>query len=478
MVLAKPIVMLKAYSVAMGQPQEEELLETSRAGQVCPICKVGKVTPETSTRETLTIYGRKGTRQVKSSNYRCNNRNKASPCRAGLYPGYITTHGHIIFDDDVLEREVLVTSEQTGFDIEYLNELAHRVQRQNVTFESEADVFNDFHTAKLPYDVMKSRVEVDRRRISEAYFLYIYLEAGQRHNIKDFQVIFNGNLEETILRHKSELKQSFEERWTIGHECETPGCRDVMVIDGGLTPHRAVCAAKLSGIKVFEEADISYLIGCPKMPINESKFCHEHKNCETPIVAAKEVSESSKKNLRSFKNKESSSTDAKDDDFFVVEKVLEVKKENEKVHYKVKWVGFPESESTWEPEENIPGFIKKFYEDKSKIGKTLPSPTIKHTKTVGGVKHHYLKWGDAEGDWVSDDFFKIISEDGEIFENHQPTCNTRKSRDKRVKRHTVGLLIGASPCGVVRLVEELYGCEAISQVYGIVMEHLGKLSVT
>ena len=123
MVLAKPIVMLKAYSVAMGQPQEEELLETSRAGQVCPICKVGKVTPETSTRETLTIYGRKGTRQVKSSNYRCNNRNKASPCRAGLYPGYITTHGHIIFDNDVLEREVLVTSEQTGFDIEYINEL-------------------------------------------------------------------------------------------------------------------------------------------------------------------------------------------------------------------------------------------------------------------------------------------------------------------------------------------------------------------
>ena len=325
-----------------------------------------------------------------------------------------------------------------------------------MTFESEADVFNDFHTAKLPYDVMKSRVEVDRRRISEAYFLYIYLEAGQRHNIKDFQVIFNGNMEETILRHKSELKQSFEERWTIGNEYETPGCRDVMVIDGGLTPHRAVCATKISGIKVFEEADISYLIGCPKMPINESKFCHEHKNCETPIVAAKEVSESSKKNLRSFKNKESSSTDAKDDDFFVVEKVLEVKKENEKVHYKVKWVGFPESESTWEPEENIPGFIKKFYEDKSKIGKT---PTIKHTKIVGGVKHHYLKWGDAEGDWVSDDFFKTISEDGEIFENHQPTCNTRKSRDKRVKRHTVGLLIGASPCGVVRLMEELYGCE-------------------
>ena len=43
--------MLKAYPVAMGQPQEEELFETSRTGQVCPICKFGKVTPETSTRD-------------------------------------------------------------------------------------------------------------------------------------------------------------------------------------------------------------------------------------------------------------------------------------------------------------------------------------------------------------------------------------------------------------------------------------------
>ena len=77
---------------------------------------------------------------------------------------------------------------------------------------------------------------------------------------KKTKKICNGNLEETILRHKSELKPSFEERWTFGHECDSPGCRDVMVINGGLTPIRAVCAAKLSGMKVFEEADISYCL--------------------------------------------------------------------------------------------------------------------------------------------------------------------------------------------------------------------------
>ena len=76
---------------------------------------------------------------------------------------------------------------------------------------------------------------------------------------------------------------------------------------------------------------------------------------------------------------------------------------------------------------------------------------------------------------MSEDFFKIVNEDGELVETNETVCNTRKSRDKRVKRHTVGLLIGTYPCGVVVLVDELFGSEAVSQVCGQVTEHLGKL---
>ena len=95
----------------------EEHLETSRAGETCVVCGIGRVVPEKREKQTLTIYERKGQRAVKSTNYRCNNQNKAAPCRAGLYPGYITAFGHIIFDDDALQREMLVTSDQTGLDI-------------------------------------------------------------------------------------------------------------------------------------------------------------------------------------------------------------------------------------------------------------------------------------------------------------------------------------------------------------------------
>ena len=48
--------------------------------------------------------------------------------------------------------------------------------------------------------------------------------------------------------------------------------------------------------------------------------------------------------------------------------------------------------------------------------------------------------------------------------NPEVSCGTRKSRDKRVKRHTVGLFVVAYPCGVVVVCDELFGSESISQV--------------
>ena len=38
---------------------------------------------------------------------------------------------------------------------------------------------------------------------------------------------------------------------------------------------------------------------------------------------------------------------------FAAERILKKRKRKGKVQYLVKWVGYPESESTWEPIENI-----------------------------------------------------------------------------------------------------------------------------
>ena len=111
-------------------------------------------------------------------------------------------------------------------------------------------------------------------------------------------------------------------------------------------------------------------------------------------------------------------------------------------------------------------------------GKQLPNPKIKATKQIGDTLIHKLSWGDENGgDWVGEDFFKLLGEgdEGEIVSNLS-TCNTRKSQDKRQNVHSVGVFTGAYPCGVIVLGDELYTSESISQVYGILTDFVSALS--
>ena len=87
--------------------------------------------------------------------------------------------------------------------------------------------------------------------------------------------------------------------------------------------------------------------------------------------------------------------------FFIIESILDIK-ENKKTgkKYKIKWMDFPEEESTWENESCVAKFIQQYYSDPAKLGSKLPEPVIKHTKTIGDSKYHYLGWtGEKGGRW-------------------------------------------------------------------------------
>ena len=55
-------------------------------------------------------------------------------------------------------------------------------------------------------------------------------------------------------------------------------------------------------------------------------------------------------------------------------------------------------------------------------------------------------WDDESGEmfWEEDDASQIGGADG--IDSY--TCNTRKDKDKRICRHSFGVLFGCSPCGV------------------------------
>ena len=61
----------------------------------------------------------------------------------------------------------------------------------------------------------------------------------------------------------------------------------------------------------------------------------------------------------------------KEDKVYIIESLVDVKDG----HYLVKWVNYPSSQNTWEPQSSIPKFILKFYsQDPSRLG--MPAPDV------------------------------------------------------------------------------------------------------
>ena len=146
------------------------------------------------------------------------------------------------------------------------------------------------------------------------------------------------------------------------------------------------------------------------------------------------MSKETRVKLRDHRTTTAASSEASQDNIYVIETVLESKKIGKKIHFLIKWLNFPKSEATWEPEECVPKFIQLYYEDRNNFGKPLPNPRLKRAKKAGSETYYYLAWDEdgAGGQWIHEDFFTLLGEDGEISSalHDDESCNTRKSRDK------------------------------------------------
>ena len=214
--------------------KEDIVLKTNVT--TCLVCGVGDVVAHKrgDKREPVLVYGRNGTYSASHQEYICNNQNKVKPCRVSYYHGYYKLQGKTVYQFDFLKNEILITSSQTAFDLTYLIDLAATVEACSVNFEGMSKVYNRIHNRKLPSDMMDKRLELCRKRMIEAYCLYIYLELGQRYCIPNYQVI-GGHLDSTILSKQEDFQTAFRNRW-FSHRCN-------VTIDGGLKPHRMLCGS-------------------------------------------------------------------------------------------------------------------------------------------------------------------------------------------------------------------------------------------
>ena len=403
-------------------------ISLSSSAVTCDICKTGNVV-KVGRETNIVIYTRSGTKKGLHVEMRCNNR--SLPCRAGHYFGYVKVGTAKHIDSDALRNEFLVTSSQTAFSVDYLWDITLQILFSRATFEGLGKIYNNLHFTNLPFDLLKKRENIFSKRITEAFFMYAFIEIGQRY---DIDLSIPRSLDEAIMSNKSNLHEKFRTIWTQNHRCDTPGCGNIIVMDGGLKPHRKLCAAKLAGVREFESTGIKVVTGCTSIPAPQSKFCQEHKFSESPALLSSQVSKTTRMKLRDHRTATAASTDASQDNIYVIESILGTKTHDGVQTFHVKWLNFPESEATWEPYECVPKFIQLFYQDESNFGKTLPNPKLKRSKKAGTEVYHFLTWeGEpSASQWINDDFFKLLGEDGEIFSalEEDNSCNTRKSRDK------------------------------------------------
>ena len=126
------------------------------------------------------------------------------------------------------------------------------------------------------------------------------------------------------------------------------------------------------------------LTGCTSMPSPQSPFCSKHVREETPVLLAEKITKQTRESIWQYRAKNQTSNPwLPNDSVFTVETVFNVRKTNDVIEYLVKFAGYSDLESCWEPSKTLPTFIVDHYREKSNLGLPLPLPSIKLTRKVG-----------------------------------------------------------------------------------------------
>ena len=91
--------------------------------------------------------------------------------------------------------------------------------------------------------------------------------------------------------------------------------------------------------------------------------------------------------MRNHRNKTATFQEAVQDQIYIVESILDRKVENSKVLWKIKWLGFPMEQPTWEPTKNIQPWIVEYYEENKDRFSNLSQNQQSSTRKFMVVKH-------------------------------------------------------------------------------------------
>ena len=336
----------------------------------------------------VTIYTREGTKFAQHFAKECTNR----WCRKRFYFGYCVKSGQKVYEKIGPNSDILITSSETAFKIDFLYEISLHILHSNATFQGLSDVYNQLHNFKRE-NIM--RLNLVAKRLASSFFLYSFLEMTSRCGIFPKMTTEKDWLDESILENYTQLKKVFSNVWSAPHECKIENCETMMVSDGGMKINRKLCAAKFSVVRKFQHSDKTVLTGCTAMPSPNSPFCTEHMTEESPVLLAEKITAGTRDKLWNFRcHNQHTNRNLPKDSVFVIETIVNARRRNNDIEYLVKFAGYPSQEACWEPVKNLPSFIVEYYQDKRNHGTPLPAPSIKRTVKIddNNEVYHHLEW--------------------------------------------------------------------------------------
>ena len=129
--------------VLLEKDNKSNLLKLRTKHEQCPDCG-GKIRLQGRSLDKgqLLYYSEKGVEKCLHLEYRCEEQH----CRTGLFHGYrIKKGGKKVFDEDCLEKDILVISRKTAFSVSWLYGATLKIYHFNATFDRLAAEYNDFH---------------------------------------------------------------------------------------------------------------------------------------------------------------------------------------------------------------------------------------------------------------------------------------------------------------------------------------------
>ena len=124
----------------------------------------------------ITVYTRDRTKFAQHFYKECPNR----WCRKTFFYDYSLKKERKVYDTLNSTTKYLVTSRETAFAVDLCYETTLHILHNNATFQGLADVYNHFHNFK---QTNLSRIELNRKRLATAFYLYGFLEFTSRSGI-------------------------------------------------------------------------------------------------------------------------------------------------------------------------------------------------------------------------------------------------------------------------------------------------------